>query len=573
MDSFADISMLTHSSLEKTQSKLTGLFAQARIKNSTESQQRFSTFIGKAIQLSPVHVDLIEHQSTFTRFLADFLWQSGTSMLNFECLVFRTYTDLYFHYCRWLPNRGRIGREFPQLLEQFNQLHSTDQPSKPQVPATQFPKERAYRNYKETLDSYTENISSRSQALEQRQLSGHINQTQAERAKAEIANSINSVFKESQLPSWFCDFIHQKVYLDLTALQLNRGNPKLLQRWMGLLEQLAWVYGGDHLTEHQQRHHQQKVYAHVPELIETINEELFVDFPDQVIYQANLEQLLSSLMNCIKQEIEETTNFPAIKYTLERSIALESSKEIKDKIIFELNEWFWLWSDNIPQPLKLYHREANTNLLHLSDYYGKHCALYSDEEFTFLIASKRIKKIPDLSTAVIQAINQYIAKEQAIATQRQQSQEHKNKSSKQEIQQSANKIEKEIENLKEEIKTTKQKTNARAQLETQRKANNIDTARKITKTKDEIDIFTQAIDKLQLGAWVEFRAHKETKQKLTLKLPSSDKYLFTDRLGRKVGEYKLAQLIQEFAEGNLQIVSTGEQFDSKLESIVRGQRR
>jgi hypothetical protein len=60
--------------------------------------------------------------------------------------------------------------------------------------------------------------------------------------------------------------------------------------------------------------------------------------------------------------------------------------------------------------------------------------------------------------------------------------------------------------------------------------------------------------------------------KLAAIIPSNDSYMFTNRSGLKVGDFKTSQLIHMLIAENSEILDTGAEFESVLASIVTGLR-
>ena len=80
------------------------------------------------------------------------------------------------------------------------------------------------------------------------------------------------------------------------------------------------------------------------------------------------------------------------------------------------------------------------------------------------------------------------------------------------------------------------------------------------------------IDKLSIGAWMRFlqQQSEPIELKLSAKIKEQDKYIFTDRFGRRVSEYNGAQLTSLSDNGQLIVLRQGDnKFESSLEKVVR----
>lgn len=79
----------------------------------------------------------------------------------------------------------------------------------------------------------------------------------------------------------------------------------------------------------------------------------------------------------------------------------------------------------------------------------------------------------------------------------------------------------------------------------------------------------EALDALQLGGWVEIIEAGEPKRcKLAVRLNATDKLVFVDRIGLRVGEFKREELVQRIVEGTVRVLDNGTDFDERLSRVV-----
>ncbi|HEY7885732.1 MAG TPA: DUF1631 family protein, partial [Cellvibrionaceae bacterium] len=83
------------------------------------------------------------------------------------------------------------------------------------------------------------------------------------------------------------------------------------------------------------------------------------------------------------------------------------------------------------------------------------------------------------------------------------------------------------------------------------------------------------VDSLTLGTWVDMpdAAGARVRAKLAVSMRSTGRYIFVDRVGSKVAEYKREQLIALLTAGHIAIQAPERGFESRLETIVRGLRK
>ena len=82
------------------------------------------------------------------------------------------------------------------------------------------------------------------------------------------------------------------------------------------------------------------------------------------------------------------------------------------------------------------------------------------------------------------------------------------------------------------------------------------------------------VSALLVGAWLRIPGPKQkpTDCKLGVKLQAADKYIFVDRRGVKVGEFKHKQLAAMVITGDCEILDSGTEFEDTLEKVVSGLR-
>ena len=90
----------------------------------------------------------------------------------------------------------------------------------------------------------------------------------------------------------------------------------------------------------------------------------------------------------------------------------------------------------------------------------------------------------------------------------------------------------------------------------------------------KLEIATQAVTSLNVDAWVKLPIMEGTLTpcKLVAIIPGADKYIFANRAGIKVADYTSGQLSHMIVTENSEILDTGAEFESVLESVVSGLR-
>lgn len=84
----------------------------------------------------------------------------------------------------------------------------------------------------------------------------------------------------------------------------------------------------------------------------------------------------------------------------------------------------------------------------------------------------------------------------------------------------------------------------------------------------------QSVNELQVGAWLEITDNDEKRRaKLSVIIASTNKYIFADQVGRKVGEFTRDQLQELIAHEQIKILRNGDNFEDQLAKVIRGLRR
>jgi len=94
------------------------------------------------------------------------------------------------------------------------------------------------------------------------------------------------------------------------------------------------------------------------------------------------------------------------------------------------------------------------------------------------------------------------------------------------------------------------------------------------KAQQKVAIATAAIESLRIDAWLKLPVMEGTLTpcKLVAVIPATEKYIFANRNGLKVGEFTRRQLIHMLIAENSEILDTGAEFETVLSFIVSGLR-
>ncbi len=542
--------------------------ASADIKHSKE---RFVRQIAALLHQTQASPELTFDANALAKYFAGHIWYWQTQAPG-NTTGLQYLQQVCFHAGRWSPNRGRIGRELPKHLETTIAILATPPGRNP----------AAWSNAAKVLAQYHATWLNRSCALEQRQLASEINLDRLELAKAKVAQKINEVLSGSVLPAWLSDFITETLSVDLAADYVNNDCDQTIANWLARLEELRDVYchsSNPEATTQQQ----QWVYSTAPTLIDLYTEANFPCLPSRPEYRANFDRLVDSLVGCIRRQPEATQAYrPASSKSAKDAIKLSGSLTEIEQLAVNQGQWFHhLQEGHNTEAFKLFYLCHSSGKAYFSDYYGKVNLTLEADQLKLLMATKHLLPILNFQTTLNTVLERFIQQEEINARDRKTAEELqrqtqiKNRNAQQNKPQNNTPLDASVNTPTTTEQSIAKITQDIATARVPPQSEPLDTESNQSKNKEpaETKSFVDAISMLQLGAWLKITTTEPKLHKLALKLPSSDKYLFTDRLGRRSAEYKLQDLVELFQRDAVEIVSKGERFDTKLEQIVKNQRR
>ncbi len=82
-------------------------------------------------------------------------------------------------------------------------------------------------------------------------------------------------------------------------------------------------------------------------------------------------------------------------------------------------------------------------------------------------------------------------------------------------------------------------------------------------------VILKVISEISLGAWISVESEDDKERyKLVVKINSTDKFIFVDRLGLKKLEIKTDELLCRMNAGQIKVLSEGAEFDETLSRVV-----
>lgn len=517
--------------------------------NNQDSQRTYGAIKSRFIRhITPIltqtryHPTLMPSTKLFAHSLGEFLWlkeqQASDSELEISCLA-----EFHFHLARWQPNPGRIGRELPSLVDAL--LAILKQPGNGSG--------GAWKTLSNQITEYANAHRKRSDALESRQRDSIKNQEQFERSRVHIGAAINQALIGADVSHWFQVFIQKHLFPDLTRSYYIDPDSNSVKGWLSALTKLHCLFQDTH-NPTPSSETRQIIYAEGPLLLDSLNESLYQDFTNKSIYLSVIERLTELIISRIKLQ---TINLVPYRLLTDSNPQPETTEFLNDAVSLPdpvSSRWFYLKGpNNTVSSGKIFHVNQQTKSIYVADYYGKRSLVISYDQYQSMLTEKKLEPIDDFMTTYHRQVRRF---------------------TEQELRLNMNKhLGAKDANDKPNTNTVQFLTDRLHQLNSDEDTSSAATKPSlIPKSKPELTAFNSDIENMQLGAQIRLKNDSGNLHKLTLKLPTADKFVFTDRLGEKSAEFTRADLVSLFQADELEIISSGQRFDSKLEEIVKNQR-
>ena len=445
----------------------------------------------------------------------------------------------------WEPATVATGNRFPVLLESCTQSVANIGQSDRQSLMT----------LRQCLDSYLQRHGLRSRQIEKRLIQHEKNSANIALARQTVTEFVEQRLYSKPMPEEVNRFIRNTLIGDLQHLVISQGvDSACWSRWKRLLQVISWAYGGAEenaqLSSTQKAAWRKKRDTLLPPILEGLNQDYFQDFLDQTGYPQFLHFLMGSFLQLLQDKPAPCVHFqqldsvqPAPGFLLDQSM-LDELQEC------QIGAWYRFETEaGEARRARLILRLPEKNLLLFSGYHND-VLRYGFDDFARAIALKTVTPIADA--------NVYIrGLQHALALLRTRIEECE-----------------QLQRLDAEALQRKQAAE-KAEQEARILAQKISDESRYELDSDERLEHENSLQQLGCGSWLLWHksAQEQVRMKLSVKLASKDKYIFTDRIGTRVAEFSHEDLVQLLASNKLQILSTQTNFESSLEQIVRGLRK
>ncbi len=445
--------------------------------------------------------------------------------------------QLYNHLAVWEPAAGKTGRRFSDWLHNLVSV----------LPQLDINSSNTLNELIEQLDTHRQQDQSHQLKLEQRIKDSQDSHDQIDKARDNVVGFIARRLSGQPLPEELVDFIQTHVIPDLQYLLIHQGieNPDW-KRWQRLLQTLSWAF-----KQTDSDAHRNKVMTLLPPIVDQIDESYWQHFPKAHHYGEFIEALNEYFVLILQNIPVECVPFPSQEYAehIQQSIVVDQSM-LDDLARFQEGDWFNFVAESKEAPLikgKLLSKLPQQDRLLFVRYNGRKLAEYSFSDFSLALASK-----------VARPIKQNHLYARTLKNTLQQLDRRYQHHLKLELRVAEN--------------IAKQRAAEKAKEEAQTLRKESPTSIRTDVPDQDKTLIREQLSALHVGAWIEIKTSNK-QLKLSVKLQASDKYIFTDRVGKKAADHSLAELVTMMAQGELSILSQGEHFENSLEKVVRGLRK
>jgi hypothetical protein len=447
----------------------------------------------------------------------------------------------------WEYTSGRSGRAAPELLDQLIAHVST----------LDIQSNNTIQKQTDIIANFNRGNIERAKKLEQRLSEAEEKLISIEKQQQIISQWINKKLDNKLLPEELIGFIKNHLIGDLQYLFIHQGDTSSTwDEWQKLLHLFSWIFKQD--TDEL---FQKKLYNALPDVVENLDERYYSQMQDTEKYQEFMHTTSTILMGLIKGDRYQCEVFHGHSSNVDHNVVIKQVVITNDD--FKVGTWYLFKnSDHTNLRAKLAVKLNATDTLLFVNYLGRNVYQCTFKEFQLQLASQATTPLIDADRWFIKGLHHSL-KQLEIHHRKNLREQQKNRDNhNEEKTQAANKAKIEADRL------TQQR---QAQQQEQERA----LSQREALSDTDLIQHSENIERLQIGAWVAIIDDQDRSQrcKLSVKLATTKKYIFTDRLGQPTGDYYLNDLIDLMISGRLSIISNAEKFDNRLEKIVKSLRK
>lgn len=475
-----------------------------------------------------------------------------------ECL-----NQLIFHLQTWYAMPGRNAQKFVQRFDDAISRIKSE-------PITMRSLHASITEFNQHCDKDL----ARSEMIAKRLQTSELGNIKAAHAEIFVNQFFNKTVANHPLPEDIAHFVEATLVPTLQYYLITEGEDSAeWSFWTNIVQLVVWALKPYKTTEEIQ-----SFFQKAPALVTTLEEARAPNNCTLEQYQDFVARLSAAVVELLKgNELEYTTLKPR-KISEEATITSRlHTTNTADEHRFTQGDWLQFFTENDGEiRCQFQMQAAGTDQLLFVNRYGQKVLQKSTQAMQACLDANIAIQIPNSSvfSASISAAVARLEHLRSVEVQRSA------------LEKKAAKVLQEKQIQQELVKRQETEARKQAQIKAQNEARQLEQEQQAAQQqilqqqqdKQQQQLQSQAeklVDALTLGTWayISFEPGNTVRCKLAVRLASTGRHVFVDRMGSKVAELNRDQLIAMYTEGNATFQEPEKDFESRLESIVRGLRK
>lgn len=469
----------------------------------------------------------------------------------------RAFDQCFFHLQTWYPGLGAAGRRFVERIEQL----CAGLQQGPEL----------WCDALEAFNKLSDRELDKAAVLAERMKTSELGRIRAASAQQRVTDLYNQVVAQRPLPESALVFVEEVVLPNLQYTLINSPEQDSAWHfWERALRLLVWSLNPEKSEEDRQAFFQKG-----PALLAQLEAAQSGNVCSPEVYQSHLNEISGLIITLLKGQTQETLIAPKKQVSAEAE-SLKHLQAAGAEHHFSVGDWIEF--DDGRQRLRCQYlmQVPGTDRLLFVNRNGHKVLQKSVAEMSACLEAGIAHEIPHLPvlSATLTAVNARMAQLQqqlqARALARQRERERLARKARPRKRQSSRSW------LR--AKRLRPRPVPRPSVWPKRGASGKGASRELREA-EEREAHEQAmrdkLDQLTLGTWADLPLEKgkTVRCKLAVSLRSTGKFIFVDRVGTKVAELKYDELLAFLIEGKAVFYQPEQDFENRLETIVRGLRR
>jgi len=428
----------------------------------------------------------------------------------------------------------------------------------------------------------------------------HLKQISAE---TRVIDLLNKNLAHRPFPTDLHGLISGTLKSELQYWAFNKTPNELIQlplwkSWNRLLPALGELFSADGIEVDQQY-----LYQQIPLVIAELERSSEHPVNNSQAYQQFIDHLNAHLMAAIQKQALANSLFTPLTYSASQSTGNTQVPYslLKQTEQLHVSDWFIFYGDNNEVlRCKLALKNPQVDQLLLVDHTGRKVMIKSHKDFALCLSTGIAKPLPapDIHAIIYSTLPAWIERanigvqaqlllqkqkaEQVVKALIAQQRAAAEAAAKARAEAEA-RMQKQLEARRAAARKAMAEARALADEQRRREAEHAAEAERLrieqaaTEAAERLvrqQSAQQAINELQVGAWLEINSATEKQRaKLSVIIAATGKYIFADQVGRKVAEYTRDQLQELVAQEQIKILRNGDNFEDQLAKVIRGLRR